>query len=154
MTLSPRLYRTVYPWYGCDPLYSVIFSLSNIDYILTRTRVLGFALNNIPYGISIGADTVHSVLFHERWLKAQPTYTTYSKKVRPGLTERNRLRQVAFARHVFDNWNVSKNTKILWTMSDEKWWYGFVLRTFAKMYPALGINKEVFTCHHKKHIGK
>ena len=63
MTLSPRLYRTVYPWYGCDPLYSVIFSLSNMNYILTRTRVWGFALNSIPYGISIGADTVHSVLF-------------------------------------------------------------------------------------------
>jgi hypothetical protein len=38
-------------------------------------------------------------------------------------------------------------------MSDEKWWYGLVLRTFAKMCPALGIDKEVFACHHKKHIG-
>jgi hypothetical protein len=37
-------------------------------------------------------------------------------------------------------------------MSDEKWWYGLVLRTFVKMCPALGIEKEVFTCHHKKHI--
>ena len=63
MTLSPWLYRTVYPWYRCDSLYSVIFSLSNIDCILTRTRVWGFALNSIPYGISIGADTVHSALF-------------------------------------------------------------------------------------------
>ena len=64
MTLSPWLYRTVYPWYRCDSLYSVIFSLSNIECILTRTRVWGFALNSIPYGISIGADTVHSALFH------------------------------------------------------------------------------------------
>ena len=64
MALSPWLYRTVYPWYRCDSLYSVIFSLSNIDCILTRTRVWGFALNSIPYGISIGADTVHSVLFN------------------------------------------------------------------------------------------
>ena len=58
------VYRTVYPWYRYDSLYSVIFSLSNIDCILTRTRVWGFALNSIPYGISIGADTVHSALFH------------------------------------------------------------------------------------------
>jgi hypothetical protein len=29
----------------------------------------------------------HSTI--ERWLKAQPTYKTYSKKVRPGLTEQN-----------------------------------------------------------------
>ena len=63
MTLSPWLYRTVYPWYRCDSLYSLIFSLSNIECILTRTRVWGFALNSIPYGIFIGADTVHSALF-------------------------------------------------------------------------------------------
>ena len=58
------IYRTVYSWHRYDSLYSVIFSLSNIDCILTRTRVWGFALNSIPYGISIGADTVHSALFH------------------------------------------------------------------------------------------
>ena len=57
------VYRTVYPWYRYDSLYSVIFSLSNIDCILTRTQVWGFALNCIPYGISIGADTVHWVFF-------------------------------------------------------------------------------------------
>ncbi len=34
---------------------------------MTRTRVWGFALNSIPYGISIGADTVHSALFHPAW---------------------------------------------------------------------------------------
>jgi hypothetical protein len=69
------------------------------------------------------------------------------------ILKKSGLKQVAFARHVFSNWNLPKNTKILWTMSDEKWWYGLVLRTFAKMCPALGIDKEVFTCHHKKHIG-
>ena len=57
------VYRTVYPWYRYDSLYTVIFSLSNIDCILTRTQVWGFALNCIPYGISIGADTVHWVFF-------------------------------------------------------------------------------------------
>ena len=39
-------------------------------------------------------------------------------------------------------------------MSDEKWWFGLVSRTFAKMCPALGIKKEVFAVHHKKHIKK
>ena len=39
-------------------------------------------------------------------------------------------------------------------MSDEKWWFGLVSRTFAKMCPALGIHKEVFAVHHKKHIAK
>jgi hypothetical protein len=39
-------------------------------------------------------------------------------------------------------------------MSDEKWWFGLVSRTFAKMCPALGVAKEVFAVHHKKHISK
>ena len=39
-------------------------------------------------------------------------------------------------------------------MSDEKWWFGLVSRTFAKMCPALGIEEEVFSVHHKKHIKK
>jgi hypothetical protein len=39
-------------------------------------------------------------------------------------------------------------------MSDEKWWFGLVSRTFAKLCPALGIAKEVFSVHHKKHISK
>jgi hypothetical protein len=46
------------------------------------------------------------------------------------------------------------NKRVLWTMSDEKWWFGLVSRTFAKMCPALGIAKEVFAVHHKKHISK
>jgi hypothetical protein len=30
------------------------------------------------------------------WLQRQPTYATYTKNVRPGLTEANRMKQVAF----------------------------------------------------------
>jgi hypothetical protein len=88
------------------------------------------------------------------WLQRQPTYATYSKNVRPGLTEANRTKQVEFGKHVHAFWNLPPGTKVLWTMSDEKWWHGLVLRTFAKMCPALGIDKEIFTCHHKNHIGK
>ena len=71
------------------------------------------------------------------WLKAQPTFKTYAKHVRPGLTEINREKQVLFGKHVWNNWNLPRCTKLLWTMSDEKWWHGLVLRTFAKMCPAL-----------------
>jgi hypothetical protein len=87
------------------------------------------------------------------WLKAQPTFKTYSKQVRPGLTEVNREKQVLFGKHVWNYWNLPRSTKVLWTMADEKWWHGLVLRTFAKMCPALGIDKEIFSCHHKSHIG-
>jgi hypothetical protein len=58
----------------------------------------------------------HSTIEH--WLKSQPTFTTYSKKVRPGLMEANREKQVQFAHHVFSNWGLPRTQKILWTMSD------------------------------------
>ena len=88
------------------------------------------------------------------WLKSKPDYCLYTKRIRPGLTEANRLKQIAFSEHVHNRWGLGTNQKILWTMSDEKWWFGLVSRTFAKMCPALGIEKEVFSVHHKKHISK
>jgi hypothetical protein len=66
----------------------------------------------------------------------------------------NRQKQIEFITHVHNRWGVQGNCKILWTMSDEKWWFGLVSRTFAKMCPALGIKKEVFSVHHKNHIAK
>lgn len=78
----------------------------------------------------------------------------YTKRIRPGLSEVNREKQIEFSRHVHNRWGLADNVKILWTMSDEKWWFGLVSRTFAKMCPALGIEKEVFAVHHKKHIKK
>jgi hypothetical protein len=78
----------------------------------------------------------------------------YTKRIKPGLSEANRVKQVAFSKHVHNLWGLAKDTKVLWTMSDEKWWFGLVSRTYAKMCPALGIEKEIFSVHHKKHIGK
>ncbi len=78
----------------------------------------------------------------------------YTKRIRPGLSEVNRLKQINFSKHMQNRWGLEGNRKILWTMSDEKWWFGLVSRTFAKMCPALGIKKEVFAVHHKKHIAK
>jgi hypothetical protein len=88
------------------------------------------------------------------WLKSQPDFCMYTKRIRPGLTEANRQKQIDFSLHVHNRWGVEDNRKILWTMSDEKWWFGLVARTFAKMCPALGIKKEVFAVHHKKPIAK
>jgi hypothetical protein len=78
----------------------------------------------------------------------------YTKRIRPGLSEVNRAKQIEFSKHVHNRWGLPDTCKILWTMSDEKWWFGLVSRTFAKMCPALGIDKEVFAVHHKKHISK
>jgi hypothetical protein len=88
------------------------------------------------------------------WLKSQPDFCLYTKRIRPGLTEVNREKQINFSKHVHNRWGLEGSRKILWTMSDEKWWFGLVARTFAKMCPALGIKKEVLAVHHKKHIVK
>ena len=88
------------------------------------------------------------------WLTSQPDFCLYTKRIRPGLSEINREKQIIFSQHVHNRWGVVGSRKILWTMSDEKWWFGLVARTFAKMCPALGIKKEVFAVHHKKHIAK
>ena len=39
-------------------------------------------------------------------------------------------------------------------VSDEKWFYGLVARTFAKACESLGIAKQSFSCQHKSHITK
>jgi hypothetical protein len=67
------------------------------------------------------------------WLKSQPDFCMYTKRIRPGLTEANQLKQIEFSKHVHDRWGVQGSKKILWTMSDEKWWFGLAARTFAKM---------------------
>jgi hypothetical protein len=60
------------------------------------------------------------------WLKSQPDFCEYTKRIRPGLTEVNRLKQIQFSKHVHDRWGVQESRKILWTMRDEKWWFGLV----------------------------
>jgi hypothetical protein len=46
------------------------------------------------------------------------------------------------------------NLHIVPHLSDEKWFYGLVARTFAKSCESLGIKKQSFSCQHKSHITK
>ncbi len=57
-----------------------------------------------------------SVSTIERFLKSQKDFQYYSQNVRPLLSEGNRLKQVAFAKHVHNRWGLGVNRKILWTM--------------------------------------
>ena len=90
----------------------------------------------------------------ERWLKRFPGYAMYSKNIKPGLSERNREKQVIFAKHVRNRWNLPPDSLILWIHSDEKWFHSLVARRNAKAIPELGIEKESYSAHHKKHIAK
>jgi hypothetical protein len=63
-------------------------------------------------------------------------------------------KQAVFSKRVHDRWDLPADVKILWTMSDEKWWHGLVSRTFAKMCPELGVERSSSVVHHKNHIRK
>jgi hypothetical protein len=52
----------------------------------------------------------------ERFLKSNLDFGYYSQNVRPLLSEGNRLKQVAFSKHVRNRWGLPEGMKILWTM--------------------------------------
>jgi hypothetical protein len=52
----------------------------------------------------------------ERFFKSQSDFQYYSQNVRPLLSEGNRLKQVAFSKHVQNRWGLGAGHKILWTM--------------------------------------
>jgi hypothetical protein len=65
----------------------------------------------------------------ERYLKFTEDYHTYSQNITPLLSEGNRLKQVAFATHVRNKWNLPAGTKILWTMRYRMPYYSLVTYT-------------------------
>jgi hypothetical protein len=82
----------------------------------------------------------------ERWLKCHESYASYSKNIKPGLTEGNRIKQVNFSKRVHDRWGLPPHTKILWCMSDEKWWFGLMTHRphLRKNVSRIGGRKKVF----------
>ena len=55
----------------------------------------------------------------ETWLKTHPTYHLYAKNIKPGLTEDNRAKQVAFSRRVHNLWGLDRE--------ENKKFYGFLI---------------------------
>jgi hypothetical protein len=90
----------------------------------------------------------------EKWLKAHPEYHIYSKNIKPSLTIENRIKQVAFSKHVHNRWGLPADTKILWLHCDEKWFHALAPRNNAKACESLGIARQTYSAHHKSHIGK
>jgi hypothetical protein len=91
----------------------------------------------------------------EIWLKNHNSYHLYAKNIKPGLSVENRAKQVAFSQHVHNKWGLGPEVKkVLWVMCDEKWFHGLVPRANAKACEELGIMKQSYSAHHKKHIAK
>ena len=90
----------------------------------------------------------------ERWLKHHPSYYLYKKNIKPGLTPENRQKQVDFSKHVHNRWGLPPGKKVLWIMSDEKWFHSLVPRSNAKTCKELRIPVQSYSAHHKKNIKK
>jgi len=90
----------------------------------------------------------------ENWLKMNETYHMYDKNIKPGLTSANRVKQVEFSKHVHNKWGLDPDKKVLWIMSDEKWFHAMVPRSNAKACEELGIKVKSYSAHHKRHITK
>ncbi len=89
------------------------------------------------------------------WLKGHTSFHIYQKNIKPGLSAENRAKQVVFSQHVHNKWGLGPEVKkILWVMCDEKWFHGLVPRSNAKACDELGIKKQSYSAHHKKHIAK
>ena len=78
----------------------------------------------------------------------------YDKNIKPGLTSGNRVKQVLFSKHVHNKWGLAPDKKVLWIMSDEKWFHAMVPRSNAKACEELGLPRQSYSAHHKRHITK
>lgn len=90
----------------------------------------------------------------QRWLTSHETYSTYRKNIIPGLSKANSDKQVVFSKNVLNHWGLPPSTKVLWVMSDEKWFHGLVPRSLHKACPEIGVHKTFHSAHHKNHITK
>ena len=89
-----------------------------------------------------------------RWLVSHETYFKYVERVLPLLSSIQMEKHVEFSKKVRNNWNLNRRGKYLWVHYDEKWFYGFLQRSTAKMCEQLGIEKKVYAIYHKNHIEK
>ena len=62
-------------------------------------------------------------------------------------------KHLTFARKFRNNWGLGGG-KFLLIMFDEKWFWGLVLRSYAKAVAEFGIDPKSFSAYHRNHINK
>ena len=88
-----------------------------------------------------------------RWLMSREGFRYYAERSIPLLTAHQMGKHLAFARHFRNNWGLGGG-KFLLIMFDEKWFWGLVLRSYAKQVAELGIDPRSFAAYHRNHINK
>ena len=77
----------------------------------------------------------------------------YAERIIPLLTTHQMEKHLVFARKFRNNWGLGGG-KFLLIMFDEKWFWGLVLRSYAKQVAELGIDPRSFSAYHRNHINK
>ena len=98
----------------------------------------------------------------ERWLKSFDTFTFYKERLVPRLSEAQKAKHLAFAQLVRNFWNIRDENgnlpngkkRVLLVHYDEKWFWGLVLRAFAKACEEIGVKKRDYAAFHRSHINK
>ena len=98
----------------------------------------------------------------ERWLKSFDTFTFYKERLVPRLSEAQKAKHLAFAQLVRNFWNIRDENgnlpngkkRVLLVHYDEKWFWGLVLRAFAKACEEIGVIKRDYAAFHRSHINK
>ena len=99
----------------------------------------------------------------ERFCKSFDTFGYYKERIIPLLSPLHKEKHLEFAKFVYErNWDLlDDNGKlpcgkngILLIHYDEKWFWGLVLRAYAKECEELGLQKFDFKTFHRNHINK
>ena len=88
-----------------------------------------------------------------RWIMSREGFRYYAERIIPLLTTHQMEKHLAFARKFRNNWGLGGG-KFLLVMFDEKWFWGLVLRSYAKQVAELGIDPRSFSAYHRNHINK
>ena len=86
-----------------------------------------------------------------KWVQSRDDYSLYTERIIPLLSKKQKSLHLDCAKRIRSNWGLGGG-KYLWIHSDEKWFWGLVLRMNAKSLWELP--PATIKAYHKSHISK
>ena len=86
-----------------------------------------------------------------RWLTSRDGFKVYKERITPLLSDQQKQKHFSFARRFMNNWGLGGGNYLLINY-DEKWFYGMVTKSIAKVFD--GIERTNLKAYHKSHINK
>ena len=86
-----------------------------------------------------------------RWLMSREGFRYYTERIIPLLSPQQMQKHLYFAKRFRNNWGLGGG-KFLLIMFDEKWFWGMVLRSYAKAIGELGIDPKSFSAYRLRRL--